>query len=188
MDIKNISMVLFAVSLAVTGALFAEDDTGEAEDVEIPAGGIYRTTDAEGNVIFTDKPPESGDAEEVRIRDGNIVPGGTPRRAAPRRGAGADNQEPFRYQTLRISSPAHEQTFHNPYEPIPVSVELFPSLRREHSLVLLKDGEVQPEMALDAQIYRGAHELVIEVREGDEVFQRSEPVTIFVHRASRLRP
>ena len=180
-------LTLYVVCLAAPLTLFAGDGTSQEGDEQAPASGIYRSIDADGNVIFTDKPPESGQAEEVKVREGNIVPGTAPRRPATERRPEPDD-EPFRYETLRITSPESEQTFQNPYEPIPVAVEVAPSLRRGHAMVLLVNGEQQPEMKLDAEIYRGAHELLIEVRAGDEVIQQSEPITIFVHRASRLRP
>lgn len=165
----------------------AEQDDEVAEDVR---GRIYRYTDDQGNVIFSDDPPSDRDSEEVQLRERNIVPGVTPRRQ-PARPAGRDDREPPQrgYESLKIVAPEHEQTFHNPYEPIQVNFEIEPSLRPGDSAVLLHNGEAQEGMMIDGShenLFRGPHELVIEVRRGEEVVKRSEPVTIFVHRASRL--
>lgn len=165
-------------------AAVADDDAGAGE--EEPRGGIYRTTDADGNVVFTDDPAADREVEEIRLREGNLIPGGIP---APRVTEATQPEPPERgYGLLEVTSPSHEQTFHNPYEPIPVTYRSEPDLRRGDRVVLLHDGKALDGMALPGDLLRGPHEVVVEIRRRGEVVKRSDAITIFVHRSSRLNP
>ena len=154
------------------------------EQPERQPGKVFRKRDADGNVIFTDRPPRGGeDGEEVEVRDPNRMPAGPAFRPA---GEEAPEQEAFRYERLEIVSPEHEQNIHNPTE-VQVEARVEPGLRPSHRLVLFKNGsEVEEGMLLDWPL-RGEHNLQLRVldKEG-EVVQTSESITIFVHRASRL--
>lgn len=161
----------------------------DEESGEVERRRIYRYTDEQGNVIFTDDRPADRDAEEVRLRESNIMPGGLPAgnteiRPAP---AAEESEAGPGYERVSITSPSHEQTFHNPYEPIPVKVDIAPELHAGDSAVLLHNGEALDGFSLPGDLIRGSHDLVVEIRRGEDVVTRSEGVTIFVHRASRLQ-
>ncbi|MFC2991978.1 DUF4124 domain-containing protein [Halomonas tibetensis] len=164
---------------------------------------IYRTTDAQGNVVFTDNPERGG--EQVELAPVTVVPAtgevrtGQP---APRaQGSGAETVtgspgQPFMpYDSFRILSPSHEQAF-----PVGsagnVSVELGiePALREDHRVRLLLNGRVSQTAMhttafMVANMNPGEHVLQAELIDGSgAVRHRSSPVTIFVHRASVNRP
>ncbi|MCA1768806.1 MAG: DUF4124 domain-containing protein [Halomonas sp.] len=164
---------------------------------------IYRTTDAQGNVVFTDNPERGG--EQVELAPVTVVPATgevrTSQPAARVEGSGAaavtgSPGQPFMpYDSFRILSPSHEQAF-----PVGaagnVSVELGiePALREDHRVRLLLNGRVSQTAMhttafMVANMNPGEHVLQAELIDGSgAVRHRSSPVTIFVHRASVNRP
>lgn len=150
-------------------------------------GRIYRMTDERGRVIFTDSPPAGAKAREVTPQRPNIMT--SPQRPAPSRQpqAAPVEQAASGYSGVVIQTPAPEQTFQNPQEPIGITVRLTPELRPGHQLRILHNGVplagrqlVQPE--------RGAHTLVAQVLDDDgKVVAESDAVTVYVHRPSVLQ-
>ena len=163
---------------------------------------IYRTTDAQGNVTFTDQPDRGG--EEVELAPLTVVPSrGEVRRADPARAEGREAPRPARapgqpfmpYDTFRIVSPGHEETLPTGYAGnVEVALAIDPALREDHRVRLLVDGEVS-QSAMHTRafmltgLYRGAHVLQAELLDADgEVRHRTEPVTLYVQRASANLP
>ena len=165
----------------------------------VQAGTIYRTTDARGNVVFTDNPDRGG--EPVELAPVTVVPaarGGGSSEARPSSSgpiAAASPGAPFMpYDRFRILSPRHEQAF-----PVAtagnVAVELGiePALREEHRVRLLVDGAVSQtamhtEAFMLANMPPGEHVLQAELLDGSgEVRHRSSPVTIHLQRAGMHR-
>lgn len=155
---------------------------------------IYRTTDAQGNVVFTDNPERGG--EPVELAPLTVVPSrgetGAARVVPP-----ASEIEPARpgqpfmpYDSFRILSPAHEQAFpvgHAGNVQVELAVE--PALREDHRVQLLVDGRVS-QSALHATTFMlanlnpGEHVLQAELLDASgQVRHRTSPVTIYVHRA-----
>ncbi|MGB2248152.1 MAG: DUF4124 domain-containing protein [Alcanivorax sediminis] len=162
------------------------------EAADKPASGIYRSVDANGNVVFTDQPPESGESEEVKLRELNTVP----IKQVDLSGIGeAEESEDnvFKgYSSLEITSPANEATVRNPESAVVVTVELEPNLRSGDSLVLYHNGVAQASMSIQAP-ERGVHSLVVKVLDRDgQVLISSSAVEFYVHRSSasdfRRRP
>lgn len=159
-------------------------------------GDIYRSEGQGGVPVFSDRPPEDGRPAEQRRapQADNVIqtpparPRAEPGRAATPASAPDETRLDY-YQRLVITSPEHEATLRHPVEPVPVTYDLEPPLLPGHQAILLRNGEPETDMALDWP-YRGAHELVVEVRNAEgRVLIRSEPVTVFVHRPSvLLRP
>ncbi|WP_163558995.1 DUF4124 domain-containing protein [Halomonas sp. NO4] len=165
-----------------------------------PAGAttVYRTTDAEGNVVFTDDPDRGG--EQVELEPLTVVPsrgegrsGQPPARAEsgePR--PAASPSAPFMpYDRFGISAPQHEATLPTGAAGnVAVELAIEPALREDHRVRLLLDGEVsQSAMHTDAfllnNLPRGEYVLQAELLDGTgEVRHRTEPVTLYVQRAS----
>lgn len=178
--------MLIAGLLLCFGGLHAETAAeGEAEGEEAKASAkIYRSVDKHGNVIFSDQPAEdSGASEEVHLRTPNMVP--MKQVKLPQVDSQAAEEEPAEeYRSLVITSPEPESTIRNPREPVPIVVDLQPSLQGEDRLVLFDNGEEQPGMELNT-IIRGTHSLVVKVINPDgEVLISSEPVRVYVHRST----
>ncbi|MFY0991229.1 DUF4124 domain-containing protein [Halomonas sp. C05BenzN] len=155
---------------------------------------IYRTTDAQGNVVFTDNPERGG--EEVELAPLTVVPSREEVRAAPPRDEGrapvASPGQPFMpYDSFRILAPAHEETLETGHAGnIQVELGIEPELREDHRVRLLLDGRVsQSAMHTSAfmltNLDRGERVLQAELLDANgEVRHRTSPVTLYVQRAS----
>lgn len=166
-----------------------EPQARSAAPAAAPASKIYRTTDADGNVVFTDAPVEGQNAEEVELREVNTVPA-TP---VVRQQAEVEEAVAFAgYESLQIVSPEADATFRNPEGAIVVSVKLEPALQQGHRQVLFVNGAAQPDMQF-SNPERGGHTLQVKVLDGDNNIQiESDAQEVFIHRSTvsdyRQRP
>ena len=170
--------------------------------VSLTAGAqnIYRTTDAQGNVVFTDN-PERG--EKVDLKPLTVVPGRSDERAgAPAMIDGGGNGnggtasanpgQPFMpYDSFGILSPRQEETLPTGAAGnVQVTLGIQPDLREDHRVRLLVDGQVsQTAMHTDTfmlnNLVRGEHVLQAELLDASgAVRHRTSPVTLYVQRAS----
>jgi len=152
---------------------------------------IYRTTDEQGNVVFTDTPPPEGAArEEVELQQMNTTPPPEPRPdLAPSEKAQEEDTGKVKYG-IAITVPANETTIPMGPGNFSVSAVVRPSLGADHRLQLYMDGapwgepQSAPAWAL-TNVFRGAHDVTIAVMdsEGDHLVV-SEPVRVYVLRPS----
>lgn len=165
----------------------------------LQAATVYRTTDAEGNVVFTDQPSEGG--ERVDLEPLTVVPSPEPAPSPPvvrardpasaRPSAGAVSGPFMPYSTFRIASPQDEETLPTGAAGnAQVALDIDPDLRDDHRVRLLLDGQVS-QSALHTSVFmltnlnRGEHRLQAELLDASgQVRHRSEPVTLYVQRAS----
>ena len=148
---------------------------------------IYKTTDADGNVVFTDQPPAgNASSESVELSPTNTTP--PPPTIAPREAAPAPREIKTTPITVSISSPANETT-------IPMGGGIFdvvaapsPGLSSGQTLQLLMDGAPQgPPQASNIwkleNVFRGPHDLVVQLlASSGQVLASSEPVRVYVLR------
>jgi hypothetical protein len=150
---------------------------------------VYRWTDAEGNVVFGDQPPEGAEAERIEV----LPPMTTPAMPEARdilEWDPADRRAPppaEPYELLRILSPRHDEPVRANDGNIQVHVEIRPELRRGHELRLIMDGVAvstrdRPRFDL-VNVNRGTHQIWVQVldREG-EVMQESDIVAFHLLR------
>ncbi len=155
---------------------------------------IYRTTDENGNVVFTDRPADgSTTTEQVEIRQTNITPA-TPIETREEPQAAEPEEEDY---SVNILSPDNETSFPMGPGNFSVSAEVSPGLRGGHALQLYVGGAPwgapQSSTGWDlTNVFRGAHDLTVAVVDSDgEQLAVSPPVRVFVHRPSvnfRNRP
>lgn len=158
---------------------------------------IYRTIDAQGNVVFTDNP--EGGGEEVTLDPLTVVPSpGEPAGMAPEvqggqgDGGTASPGQPFMpYDSFSILSPGQEETLPTGAAGnVQVSLGIQPDLRDDHRVRLLVDGQIsQSAMHTDTfllnNLPRGEHVLQAELLDASgAVRHRTSPVTLYVQRAS----
>lgn len=151
-------------------------------------GQIYRTTDAQGNVVFTDTPPPGGGAEQVQLQRTNTAeptpPAEPPTATEPEQPV----EEAPPERVVRIVSPANEETIPMGGGNFSVTARVEPALAKGQAMRLLLDGEptgkLQPSGFWDLEsVVRGAHDLTVEVIEADgTVVSRSGPVRVYVMR------
>lgn len=173
-------LLLLAVPILAVAQITDRPDTGSK--------GIYRTLDADGNVVFTDNPPDKKRAEEVKVGPTNTMDSPPPERRAEPRGDAPPEPPPVAdngYQTVSISAPSAGANLRIPQDnPIQVQVSLSPSLKSGHRLVILDNGTPLEGTAMDFP-NPGEHTLIAQVRDGDgTVLIESRPVVFYVMRTT----
>lgn len=173
-------LLLLVVPILAVAQVTDRPDTGSK--------GIYRTVDADGNVVFTDNPPDKKRADEVKVGPTNTMdsPPSAPR-AVPRGDAPPEAPEPPEngYEAVSITAPDAGANLRIPQDnPIQVQVSLSPSLKSGHRLVILDNGTPLEGTSMEFP-NPGEHTLVAQVRDSDgTVLIESEPVVFYVMRTT----
>ncbi|WP_445156629.1 DUF4124 domain-containing protein [Halomonas sp. E14] len=158
---------------------------------------IYRTVDAQGNVIFSDNPERGGEA--VQLAPLTVVPASAGERrsvVAPRvegiapRVPAAPGQPFMPYDTFRIFSPRQGAALPASHAGnLQVALLIEPPLRTDHQVRLLVDGRVS-QTALHTSAFMlsnlasGRYELQAELLDArGEIRHRTPPVSLVVERA-----
>ncbi|WP_439101284.1 Ig-like domain-containing protein [Congregibacter sp.] len=183
---------LFAKALAVSVAVALVAIT----PVSFAWGQVYKVTDAENGVVFTDSPQtmdttQDQSVEKVELKEINTA---APVEVAPPAPASADTDEESREAaaepTVTIASPADESTIAMGPGNFSVSATATPALSRGERLVLLIDGSPLGEPQSSAGWFvegalRGPHDLVVQrTTSRGTVIATSESVRIYVLRPS----
>ncbi|MFT7685427.1 MAG: hypothetical protein ACI9FB_000770 [Candidatus Azotimanducaceae bacterium] len=121
------TLLLTVVMLNITAELSAAE------------GKIYRSRDADGNIIFSDKAKET--AIEIDIAEPSTykAPKITQRLSPPVE----KGPEPFSYQSIDITSPATDEAIRSNNGTLIVSFLIKPLLSAGHSVQLMLDGKLQ---------------------------------------------
>jgi hypothetical protein len=157
------------------------------------AQSVFRTTDAQGNVVFTDTPPANATpADRVEIRPTNTArPPAIPPRPEPGTSGTDSAVAPY---TISITEPANETTVPMGAGDFSVSVNVSPALQSVDRLQLFVDGapEGLPQRAPTwslSNVYRGQHDLTAQViDDSGQTLASSPPVRVFVMRPSLNSP
>ena len=145
---------------------------------------IYKTTDEDGNTVFTDVRPENLPSEEVELRQINPTRPGSVSRDW-RRGS-AFEQNKITYERVEITEPANNATIRN-QQSFTVRIKTRPKIARGHRVRLLLDGKVvgKPQRKLIftlKNVDRGTHSLTAEVIDSKKKVITSASNTVHVHR------
>ena len=150
---------------------------------------VYRWTDADGVVHFSDQ-PEPG-AEKVPIGPAKLY--GTPKLKAQKTTPEAAKKKQLAhlgYTVVAVSSPAAEQTFFD--EPIPVALSLSPDLQEGHTLTWFLNGTPIEQTTGSFVINfldRGAYSIYATITDtGTQETTSSAPVGFYVRQPSVLAP
>ncbi|MCR9260029.1 MAG: DUF4124 domain-containing protein [Pseudomonadaceae bacterium] len=162
---------------------------------------IYKTTDADGNVVFTDVPPKD-DAKSFELTEGNTYRPETPVPAIPAPVDVDETQETEEsaeeapragYDKIAITAPADDEALRENTGNISVSVSMDPALDTSsgHRIQVLVDGQVAgeaPSATVSLQnIDRGTHSLVAQVVDANNnVLASSSAVVVHLQRYSIL--
>ncbi|MBL7252495.1 DUF4124 domain-containing protein [Alloalcanivorax sp. C16-2] len=171
-------------------AALAQTDTDAA-----PSAGIYRVVDENGNVVFTDNPPENSGAEPVSVGPTNTMDSPRPREDAiprapdddrasdPRRGPDATDFNGYR--SLTIVSPANQATVRLPQDnPVTIEVRVEPRPPEGHRVELIDNGTPVQGLSLDFPD-PGTHSLRAVIKDSQgRILITSDPITLYVHRVS----
>lgn len=150
---------------------------------------IYKTTDSQGNVVFTDKPPASGHTtEQVDLQQTNTS-APPPKIVRPE----PPTPEPEAAATeylLSIESPTNETTIAMGPGNFSISASVDPQPGNGDTLQLLIDGTPwgDPQTSTTwnvTNVFRGAHDITISaLGSSGEAIATSDPVRVYVLRPS----
>lgn len=166
---------------------------------------VYKTTDAEGNVEFTDVPPNRGSSAEstestestesiestVELPASNVYTPDVPARAVvPTREEPAEAPA-FNYQSVAIVSPENDSAVRENAGNVTIVTQVEPGLQEGHSIQVVLDGQPWPDTARGSlrltNIDRGTHTISAQiVDESNQVLLTSAPVTFHLLRISVL--
>ena len=161
---------------------------------------IYKTKDANGNVIFTDVPPiKDGKPEEpVVLKETNTWAGPGTDKTTKRtpwivNEKGEETPEVFvPYSTLSIVAPANDASVRENSGHVTVTVSILPPLAVSHQLRLLMDGKAMGQNSGTSfpleNVDRGTHSLLLEVVNASGQSLQQASVTTFHMQRYHLPP
>ena len=152
---------------------------------------IYKYTDAKGNTVFTDQPPQGSAAQNVDLAPINSVPMSSPAPAEPAATDSTAEKPP--YTTLTLKGLPNDDALRANNGDFSVNVEIAPRLANGHTLRLLVDGKPygQATSQLTLAVHnleRGEHSLAVEVLHGEHALQQSLTHTFTVQRVNTQSP
>lgn len=153
---------------------------------------IYKYTDANGNTVFTNQPPEGTKAESVELKPINTsTPAAAPANDSSEPRLSELPQNP--YQILELRDLPNEEALRANNGTFSVGVTIEPRLGPGHTLRLLLDGKPygQPSNVPRLQVTevdRGEHSIAVAVMQGERIVQQSETRTFTVQRVSTNSP
>jgi len=151
------------------------------------SAAVYKSVDAEGNVIYTDEP--TGNGKPIDLPPLSTVP---PPKFTLSQPSAKPQGVASGYTSLSIVAPTQEETLRDNTGAVPVSAGLEPALNvaAGHRFQYYLDGQTEGEptesnQVVIANVDRGAHNVAVAVvdGEGKEVI-RSNPVLFHLHRQS----
>ena len=161
---------------------------------------VYRSVNAEGNPVFSDRPPDRRvQSETIQLENPNTftqpapaLPGADGRTWEWRPGdADADETTALVYRTLAIRSPANDETVRENAGNVTVVATIEPDLRPGHIVEVVLDGQVvaagsSATVAL-TEIERGTHTLMVRIiDEAGQTLLGSPPSTFHLQRYAPL--
>lgn len=155
----------------------------------VHAETVYKTVDAEGNIVFSDVPSEG--AEEIKIKEAQAI--NLPKARSYKLSPAEEKSKKFNYTKLAIVSPENDSSIHGGEGNVNITAILEPELNEKDVMVLFMDGKEilsgrSPQFLL-ANVDRGTHSISVVVKnEDDKVLKRSAKVTFHVRRISQLSP
>ncbi|TLX54292.1 DUF4124 domain-containing protein [Stutzerimonas nosocomialis] len=157
------------------------------------AAQIYKYTDANGNTVFTNQPPDGVSAESVELPPTNTVDIKTPAPPPPLPSDSERAKAAAPYSQLALVGIPDEEALRANNGTFSVGVSLEPALRPGHSLRLLLDGQPygQPSnvpMLQLVNVDRGEHSLAVEVLADGRSIQQSAPETFTIQRVNTSSP
>lgn len=149
---------------------------------------VYKTRNAEGNIIYSDVPSE--DAEELELEEAQTINIPLPK--------GFDNRPVTKltpvetsYTLLEITSPENDATIRSNEGIVNINVEIKPVLDEKHMIDFLLDGKkVSSGRSLQLSLQnidRGTHSVTVLVKnEKDKIIKQSSKLVFHLRKESKL--
>ena len=152
----------------------------------LPAAEVYRWTDDDGVVHYSDQPHPG--AEKIYLAEPNSS------RALSSARKRTDGTEPtaspdfVKYESLAVTAPVAEETLWNIEAVLNVTVSVNPALQPGHQLRVYFDGTPQMVAGTSFQlqeVWRGSHNLQAEIIDGTgKLMIRSKPIRFYVQQST----
>lgn len=151
---------------------------------------IYKWTDPNGDVHFSDKPHEG--SEKIELPPTQTYSGPANAEEAPLSAPlipSINQPAHIEYSQLGFLQPTDQSTLRDNQGNLSVSVEMTPNLQPGDTLSLLLDGGIigKPQTNTTftlSNVNRGSHTLIVQIQnEQGAVLKVSQPITVFLHRA-----
>lgn len=150
---------------------------------------IFKSTDAQGNVTYSDTPQQGSTSEQVKLPQTNTLAAPQSPKATKKPSTSAEpNMEAVTYK-VAVTSPANETTFPMGPGNFSVTASVQPPLGDDEQLQLFIDGTPSgaPQAANSwalTNVFRGAHDLTVAVVAKGKALATSDPVRVYVLRPS----
>ncbi len=146
---------------------------------------VYVTTDADGNVSYSDSP--SGGAKEVTITEKTTLIEHTKikKSALIKK---VEKKSPTVKSAVQILHPVNDSTIRNNNGIVDITLGVLPELNDEHSIQVFLDGELQTQQSQATSftlldVYRGTHTIyTVLLNKKGTVIAESNKITIHMHR------
>jgi FlaG/FlaF family flagellin (archaellin) len=154
------------------------------------AGEVYKWTNAEGEVIYSDTYQEG--AERIRVIGSKQPSAGA--ESQEQGDAQANTQDEAGYERLEIVQPENDATVRSNEGKVSVKLALTPTLGEGHSVKISIDGKELPGDVRSTQftlnnLNRGTHSLATRIVDADgNVVISSNSVSFHLRQASILTP
>lgn len=152
---------------------------------------IYSYTDANGNRVFTNEPPQGSDAEAVKLNPTNTISGQPSSSDGNRTAPATNTAAPF--TLLQLTGIPTDEAMRANNGSFSVGVASTPALSASQQLQLILDGQAygppssNPPLQL-SDLPRGEHSLAVQVLSGGRSIQQSDAVTFSVQRVNTQSP
>lgn len=148
---------------------------------------IYKWTDNQGNVHFSDQPQKG--AEKVELPQiQTFSPPPVPDSSQSGNNQVDDDDATVEYESFAIIQPTNEATIRNNQGYVNVSVQIEPQLQEGDQLQLVYDGQdlgkpqVNPSFSLN-EVERGEHTVAVKIiNASGKVIGTTDSVTFYMHR------
>lgn len=154
---------------------------------------VYKSTDANGNVTYTDQPDKN--TRPVDVRDTNSIP--AVKISEPDKDAAespSTDTETVTYRSVRVVEPANDSSIPHGPGNFTVSASSKPELAKNHALQLYMDGKAYGESNTTGSfaltnVDRGTHKLKVSVVDAaGKKIKSSKTIKVHVFRPSVLQP
>ncbi|MBV1879271.1 MAG: DUF4124 domain-containing protein [Pseudomonadales bacterium] len=165
--------------LCLTKPSFAANDT------------IYRSTDKQGNVTYSDMPADL--ADEITLPEPSIYQS-TPAQTLQRTRTKSATAKAVSYRQLNILSPLNNTAIRSNNGSLDISFECAPQIRPGHSFQLLIDDQVRQTLKQTGtvglqNVDRGSHKIQLQIIEDSsgKILYQGPSITTTILRFSKLQ-
>lgn len=155
--------------------------------------GIYKWTDSQGNVHFSDTPHEGAVQLNIPESQSYSPPSSAPRNpdsgSKNKESSESDASEPPEdfYTKVEVIQPENEATIRNNQGYVAIAAQIEPDLLKSDNVQVLFDGAAlgKPQHNVSFQlngINRGSHTLSIQIIRNDTIIKTSSSITFYMQR------